>query len=46
VDQHLHSRSLSWRNLYLGSPDIAIALDRMVFNVGERVQRLLADLPP
>ena len=24
--QHFHSRGLSWRNLYLGAPDIAVAL--------------------
>ena len=26
---------LSGRNLYLGSPDIAVARDRLVFNLGE-----------
>jgi Tol biopolymer transport system component len=33
--QHFHSRGLSWRNLYLGAPDIAVARDRIVFNLGE-----------
>ena len=33
--QHFHSRGLSWRNLYLGPPDIAVARDKIVFNLGE-----------
>jgi hypothetical protein len=33
--QHFHKRGLSGRNLYLGSPDIAVARDRLVFNLGE-----------
>jgi hypothetical protein len=33
--QHFHSRGLSWRNLYLGAPDIAVAGDKIVFNLGE-----------
>lgn len=33
--QHFHSRGLSWKNLYLGAPDIAAARDRLVFNLGE-----------
>ena len=33
--QHFHSRGLSWRNLYLGAPDIAVARDKIVFNLGE-----------
>jgi len=33
--QHFHSRGLSWRNLYLGAPKIAVARDKIVFNLGE-----------
>jgi hypothetical protein len=33
--QHFHSRGLSWKNLYLGAPDIAVARDKIVFNLGE-----------
>jgi serine/threonine protein kinase len=33
--EHFHSRGLSWRNLYLGAPDIAVARDKIVFNLGE-----------
>jgi hypothetical protein len=33
--QHFHSRGLSWKNLYLGVPGIAVARDRIVFNLGE-----------
>jgi eukaryotic-like serine/threonine-protein kinase len=33
--QHFHSRGLSWKNLYLGEPGIAIAHDKIVFNLGE-----------
>jgi hypothetical protein len=33
--QHFHSRGLSWRNLYLGAPDIAVARDKIIFNLGE-----------
>jgi eukaryotic-like serine/threonine-protein kinase len=33
--QHFHSKGLSWKNLYLGAPDIAVARDRIVFNLGE-----------
>jgi len=33
--QHFHSRGLSWRNLYLGAPNIAVARDKIVFNLGE-----------
>jgi len=35
VIRHFHSRGLSWRNLYLGAPDIAVARDKIVFNLGE-----------
>ena len=34
--QHFHTRGLSWRNLHLGAPDIAVSRDRIVFNLGER----------
>jgi serine/threonine protein kinase/Tol biopolymer transport system component len=33
--QHFHNRGLSWKNLYLGAPDIAVARDKLVFNLGE-----------
>jgi serine/threonine protein kinase len=33
--QHFHSRGLSWRNLYLGAPSIAVARDKIIFNLGE-----------
>ena len=33
--QHFHSRGLSWKNLYLGAPGIAVTRDRIVFNLGE-----------
>jgi eukaryotic-like serine/threonine-protein kinase len=33
--QHFHSRGLSWKNLYLGAPDIAVAHDKILFNLGE-----------
>ena len=45
--QHFHSRGLSWRNLYLGAPDIAVAHDKIVFNLGEHSGNVwLTDLPP
>ena len=34
--QHFHSKGLSWKNLYLGAPDIAVARDKVVFNLGEQ----------
>jgi eukaryotic-like serine/threonine-protein kinase len=34
--QHFHSRGLSWRNLYLGAADIAVARHSIVFNLGEQ----------
>jgi hypothetical protein len=44
--QHFHSRGLSWRNLYLGAPDIAVARDKIVFNLGEHSGNVwLTDLP-
>ena len=33
--QHFHSRALSWKNLHLGAPGIAVAPDKLVFNLGE-----------
>jgi Tol biopolymer transport system component/predicted Ser/Thr protein kinase len=33
--QHFHSRGLSWKNLYLGEPGVAVAHDKIVFNLGE-----------
>jgi Tol biopolymer transport system component len=35
VIQHFHSRGLSSRNLYLGAPGIAVARDKVLFNLGE-----------
>jgi Tol biopolymer transport system component/predicted Ser/Thr protein kinase len=32
---HFHDRALSWKNLYLGAPGIAVARGRIVFNLGE-----------
>ena len=44
---HFHSRGLSWRNLYLGAPDIAVARDKIVFNLGEHTGNVwMTDLPP
>lgn len=44
---HFHSRGLSWRNLYLGAPDIAVARDKVVFNLGEHTGNIwMTDLPP
>ena len=45
--QHFHSRGLSWRNLYLGAPDIAVAGDKIVFNLGEHSGNVwMTELPP
>ena len=33
--QHFPTKGLSWKNLYLGAPDIAVARDKVVFNLGE-----------
>jgi len=33
--QHFHGKGLSARNLYLGAPEIAVARDKIVFNLGE-----------
>jgi len=44
--QHFHSRGLSWKNLYLGAPGIAVARDRIVFNLGEHSGNVwMMDLP-
>ncbi len=45
--QHFHRRGLSWKNLYLGAPDIAVARDRIVFNLGEHSGNIwMTELPP
>jgi serine/threonine protein kinase/Tol biopolymer transport system component len=45
--QHFHSRGLSWKNLHLGAPTIAVARDRIVFNLGELTGNVwMTDLPP
>ena len=45
--QHFHDRRLSLRNLYLGAPGIAVARDRLVFNLGEHTGNVwITDLPP
>ena len=33
--QHFHTKGLSWRNLYLGPTGLAVARDKVVFNLGE-----------
>jgi hypothetical protein len=33
--QHFHGKGLSWKNLYLGAPGIAVVRDKIVFNLGE-----------
>ena len=33
--QHFHGKGLSTRNLYLGAADIAVARDKILFNLGE-----------
>jgi hypothetical protein len=44
--QHFHSRVLSWKNLYLGPPDLAVARDRIVFNLGEHTGNVwMTELP-
>ena len=44
--QHFHSKGLSWKNLYLGAPDIAVAGDKIVFNLGEHSGNIwMTDLP-
>ena len=41
--QHFPNKGLSWRNLYLGAPDIAVARDKIVFNLGEHTREHLDD---
>ena len=43
--QHFHSKGLSWRNLYLGAPDIAVARDKVVFNLGEHTGNIWLTQP-
>jgi eukaryotic-like serine/threonine-protein kinase len=44
--QHFHSRARSWKNLYLGGPDIAVAIDKLVFDLGEQTGNIwMTDLP-
>jgi Tol biopolymer transport system component len=44
--QHFHGRGLSWRNLYLGPPDLAVVRDRIVFNLGEHTGNVwMTELP-
>jgi eukaryotic-like serine/threonine-protein kinase len=44
--QHFHSRGLSWRNLYLGAPDIVVARDKILFNLGEHTGNVwMTELP-
>jgi eukaryotic-like serine/threonine-protein kinase len=45
--QHFHSRGLSWKNLYLGAPDIAVGRDRIIFNLGEHTGNVwMTELTP
>jgi serine/threonine protein kinase len=45
--RHFHSRGLSWKNLYLGAPDLAVVRDRIVFNLGEHTGNVwMTELPP
>ena len=45
--QHVHSRGLSWKNLYLGAPDLAVARDRILLNLGEHTGNIwMTDVPP
>jgi serine/threonine protein kinase len=44
--QHFHGKGLSWRNLYVGAPEIAVARDKIVFNLGEHTGNVwLTNLP-
>jgi hypothetical protein len=44
--QHFHSRGLSWKNLYLGTPGIAVARDKIIFNLGEHTGNIwMTELP-
>jgi eukaryotic-like serine/threonine-protein kinase len=43
---HFHSRGLSWRNLYVGAPDIVVGRDQVVFNLGDHTGNIyMIDLP-
>lgn len=44
--QHFHGRGLSWKNLYLGAPDIAVARDKIIFNLGEHTGNVWMTEPP
>jgi hypothetical protein len=45
--EHFHRRSLSWKNLYLYAPDIAVARDKIVFSLGEQTSTVwMTELPP
>lgn len=43
--QHFHSRGLSWRNLYRGAADIAVARDKILFNLGEHAGNIWMTQP-
>ena len=44
--QHFHGKGLSWRNLYVGAPEIAVARDKIVFNLGEHTGNVwMTNLP-
>jgi eukaryotic-like serine/threonine-protein kinase len=44
--QHFHTRGLSWKNLYLGAPGLAVARNKVVFNLGEHTGNIwMTDLP-
>ena len=45
--EHFHKRSLSWKNLYLYAPDIAVTRDKIVFSLGEHTSHIwMTELPP
>ena len=44
--QHFHNRGLSLRNLYVGTPDIIVGRDQVVFNLGEDTGNIwMTELP-
>jgi Tol biopolymer transport system component len=44
--QHFHTRGRTWKNLYVGAPDLAVAPDRIVLNLGEHTGNVwMTDLP-